>query len=279
MHKWGGVLQISFAFPRWNRRIAAMSRITLGLVVLTLASATFAQSGTPVAPPGNSSQPDTNSQGTPNASAPTVPSSVPPDSTNLIAIKTVKTVYPTEALGEKLQGQVIVKMVVSQAGDVESAEVVSGNPVLGRAAVDAAKQWKFKPFIRNGKPVKASVKLPFDFAFSDEITDTSPKTESASGASAAPTRVQIPQGLTQGMVVHKVQPTYPPQALMAGIKGTVLLAAVISKDGTVKELRVVSGPHALVEAAKGAVQQWRYRPYILNGEAVEVETRVEVHFQ
>jgi periplasmic protein TonB len=59
----------------------------------------------------------------------------------------------------------------------------------------------------------------------------------------------------------------------------VILAAVIGKDGNIKELRVISGPRALVDAAKGAVQQWRYRPYILNGDPVEVDTQISVNFQ
>jgi TonB family protein len=120
---------------------------------------------------------------------------------------------------DKLQGQVIVKMVVSETGDVESTEVVSGNPVLDSAAVGAAKKWKFRSFIKNGKAVRASVKLPFDFAFSDEVSDISPKGVSAGGVPAAPERVHVPPGLTQGMVIHKVQPTYPPQSLLASIKG------------------------------------------------------------
>jgi TonB family protein len=81
----------------------------------------------------------------------------------------VKAAYPIEAQLEKLQGEVVLKIVVSETGDVESAEVVSGHPVLAKAAVDAVKKWKFQPFIRNSKPVKASVKLPFDFAFSDKV--------------------------------------------------------------------------------------------------------------
>jgi len=189
----------------------------------------------------------------------------------------VKAAYPPAAVPEKLQGQVIVRIVVDENGDVEAAEVISGNPVLGRAAVDVAKQWKFRPYIRNGKPVKAAIKLPFNFAFSDQITDISPKTESASGTSGAPTRVQVSSGVIQGMLIHKVAPTYPPQAFLAEIEGAVLLAAVIGKDGSIKELRVISGPHALVEAAKGAVQQWRYRPYVMNGEPVEVDTQIVVN--
>jgi protein TonB len=80
------------------------------------------------------------------------------------------------------------------------------------------------------------------------------------------------------MVVHRVAPVYPPEAKRARIQGTVVLAAVIGKDGRIKGLNVISGPSMLVDAAVGAVQQWRYRPYVLQGEPVEVDTTITVNF-
>ncbi len=92
-------------------------------------------------------------------------------------------------------------------------------------------------------------------------------------------RVRVSQGVTRGMVLRKIEPTYPKIALGARITGVVLLKAVISKDGVIKELEVVSGHPMLVPAAIEAVKQWRYRPYLLNGEPVEVETNITVTFQ
>jgi periplasmic protein TonB len=92
-------------------------------------------------------------------------------------------------------------------------------------------------------------------------------------------RVRISQGVTKGMLLHKVEPPYPKLALAARITGVVLLKAIISKDGEIKELQVVSGHPILVPAAIDAVKQWRYRPYLLNGEPVEVETNIAVTFQ
>jgi len=85
--------------------------------------------------------------------------------------------------------------------------------------------------------------------------------------------------VTQGLVLHKVSPVYPPVAKQARIQGSVILQALISKEGSIKDLKVISGPRELVDAAIGAVQQWRYRPYVINGEPVEVETIVTVNFQ
>lgn len=82
----------------------------------------------------------------------------------------------------------------------------------------------------------------------------------------------------EGNLIHKVQPDYPPLARQARIQGAVVLQAVISREGTIENLQVLSGPPMLVPAALAAVRQWRYRPYFLNGEAVEVETQVTVNF-
>ncbi len=93
-----------------------------------------------------------------------------------------------------------------------------------------------------------------------------------------PQRVRISQGVTKGMVVHQVQPAYPPIARAARIQGDVILKAVISKDGEIQDLQLVSGHPMLVPAAIDAVRQWRYRPYLLNGQPVEVETTITVIF-
>ena len=82
----------------------------------------------------------------------------------------------------------------------------------------------------------------------------------------------------EGNLIHRVQPEYPALAKMARVQGAVVLHAVISKQGTIEGLEVISGPPALVEAAVDAVRQWRYRPYYLNDEPVEVDTQVTVNF-
>jgi protein TonB len=95
---------------------------------------------------------------------------------------------------------------------------------------------------------------------------------------ATPTRVRVSQGVSQGLLIHKVQPTYPPLARQARVQGTVVLTAVIGKDGSIQNLRVLSGHPMLSGSALEAVKQWRYKPYYLNGEPVEVETTINVNF-
>lgn len=82
----------------------------------------------------------------------------------------------------------------------------------------------------------------------------------------------------EGNVIYRVQPVYPPIAKQIRVQGLVVLRAIISKTGTIEHLTAVSGPPMLVKAAADAVQQWRYRPYLLNDEPIEIETEITVNF-
>jgi protein TonB len=95
---------------------------------------------------------------------------------------------------------------------------------------------------------------------------------------ATPQRVRVSQGVSAGLKVRDVKPNYPPLARQARISGTVVLHALISKDGSIENLTLISGHPMLAPAAIDAVKQWKYRPYLLNGEPVEVETEVQVNF-
>ena len=93
-----------------------------------------------------------------------------------------------------------------------------------------------------------------------------------------PQKLRVSSGVAAGMLVYQLKPTYPHIAIQAHIQGTVVLQAMIGKDGTVHDLHVISGPPLLVTAAMEAVKQWRYRPYLLNNEPVEVDTQINVNF-
>lgn len=97
-------------------------------------------------------------------------------------------------------------------------------------------------------------------------------------APVTPQRVRISQGVTRGLLVHRVEPTYPTLAKAARVQGTVVLTAIISKEGEIENLQLVEGHPMLVPAALSAVKQWRYKPYLLNGQPVEVETTITVTF-
>ncbi len=90
---------------------------------------------------------------------------------------------------------------------------------------------------------------------------------------------RITSQLSEGQLLNRVEPVYPHIAAISGIQGQVKLHAIIGRDGRIQSLSAVSGHSLLVRAALEAVEQWRYRPYVLNGETVEVETLITVNFK
>ncbi len=95
---------------------------------------------------------------------------------------------------------------------------------------------------------------------------------------SAPARARVTSGVMAGRLIHKVLPAYPPLARAMRMGGHVELQATISRGGTIENLRVTNGPTVFQQAALEAVKQWRYQPYLLNGQPVEVETTIEVDF-
>jgi protein TonB len=96
---------------------------------------------------------------------------------------------------------------------------------------------------------------------------------------AVPGTLRISQGVSQGLLIRRVQPTYPSTALAMRMQGVVQLEAIINKEGMITNLKTVSGDPVLARAAAGAVKQWRYKPYYLDGEPVEIQTQITVNFK
>lgn len=95
---------------------------------------------------------------------------------------------------------------------------------------------------------------------------------------ATPERIRVGGNVQAANLIHQVMPMYPEIAKTAHIQGTVVLHAIIAKDGTIMQLQYISGPPLLMRSAMAAVQQWRYRPTLLNGEPVQVDTTISVVF-
>jgi TonB family protein len=91
--------------------------------------------------------------------------------------------------------------------------------------------------------------------------------------------LSISQGVSQGLLYKKVAPTYPPTALRMRIEGAVELQATIAKTGEITNIKVLKGDPQLTKAASDAVRQWKYKPYLLNGEPVEIQTEITVNFR
>jgi protein TonB len=103
------------------------------------------------------------------------------------------------------------------------------------------------------------------------------------GEGSAPTPVlqtlNVSQGVSQGLLTKKVQPIYPRNALSMHIEGSVEVMATISKTGDISHVKVLSGDGQLAKAATDAVKQWKYKPYLLNGDPVEIQTQITINFK
>jgi TonB family protein len=207
--------------------------------------------------------------------------------------------YPPLARQARIQGQVILKAHISKTGDVENLQLISGHPMLAPAAIEAVKQWKYRPFLLNGEPVKVETNVTVNFTLADK-----PAAEGEGVAGDVPggipggipgdhasgvigvvsntpngaTRVRVSSGVAQGLLIKKVAPQYPADAREQHIQGVVVLRALIDKEGSVASAQVVTGPPELAPAAIEAVKQWKYRPYLLNGTPVIVDTQIQVNF-
>jgi protein TonB len=95
----------------------------------------------------------------------------------------------------------------------------------------------------------------------------------------APSSLRISQGVSQGLLLKKVPPVYPPMALQLRKEGTVELLTTINKQGSIANVKVLSGDAMLAKPAIDAVRQWKYRPYLLNGEPVEIQTQITINFK
>jgi protein TonB len=96
---------------------------------------------------------------------------------------------------------------------------------------------------------------------------------------AMPGTLQLSQGVSQGLLVKKIAPVYPPSALQLRKQGAVELLATVSKEGAITKVKVLSGDSMLVRAAVDAVRQWKYRPFLLNAEPVQIETQITINFR
>jgi TonB family protein len=208
-----------------------------------------------------------------------------------MVVKKAPPEYPALARKARLEGTVLIMVKVSKTGDVEDIQLISGHPILATAAVAAVKQWKYRPYLMQDLPVPFETRVSLSFVLPPEsgtqsnISGGVPPGQSAGTADIGGTEgvvpgqwVRVSAGVESGMIVKKVQPVYPQNAKHAHIQGIVTLNAQIDKQGDVVKLDLISGHPELVTAAMDAVKQWKYRPFLLNGEPRDVETQVQVSF-
>ena len=193
----------------------------------------------------------------------------------------VAPVYPPLAKQARIQGVVRLQASIAKDGTVLNLTVVSGHPLLIPAALEAVKQWRYEPTLLNNEPVEVITQIDVNFSLSGEGS-AAPLLGSESvpfslDETEEPKRIRVSARVQERKLLYNPEPVYPPLAEQARIRGFVKLVVLISTDGAVKEVRVVSGHPLLVPAAVDAVRQWRYRPTLLDGEPAEVISEIQVN--
>lgn len=221
---------------------------------------------------------------------------VPESVMRALRIQKIDPIYPPLAIQTHIEGAVVLNVVINASGDVESMALISGHPLLVNAAIDAVKQWKYTAYLHNGESIRVQTTVHLNFTLShdhesegtvtDGLLDLIPEGTVLQGVvgstpppgSPLPQRIRVSSGVSQGLLVTKVSPEYPPDARMQGVQGLVVLKVNIDTAGNVVQVELVSGHPLLVQAAIDSVSQWKYRPYLLNGTPIMVETQVQVTF-
>ena len=175
-------------------------------------------------------------------------------------IREVKPRYSEEAMRAGIEGTVEVEVTIEKDGSVKDARVIRSIPMLDEAALEAARQWRFKAF--QGDAITRTIELSFMLRPS----------LSSDGA------VRVGGNIKTPTKIHHVSPVYPPDAHAARVTGVVILETRIGADGSVEEARVLRSIPLLDQAAIDAVMQWRFVPTLLNGQAVPVIMTVTVNF-
>jgi TonB family protein len=209
------------------------------------------------------------------------------------------------------QGKVIEAAPVS-FDEWPPNRALSEDPRLREAAVKAVKQWEYRPYLLNGQPVEVETQVAVNFKTRYSTEDSSsggviggggvigvpggvgsvPGGFSGGGviggiigSGAPPPKVAVPrrqkvssEAMEANLLKHE-DPVYPPLARVAKIQGEVRLQARISKTGAVENLRGISGHPILIQPAMDAVRQWKYKPFLLDGEPIEAEGEIIVVFK
>jgi protein TonB len=165
--------------------------------------------------------------------------------------------YPDAARAAGVTGTVRVQVEVNVDGVVQDAQLVTSNPLLDQAALDAVRQWTFRPTLLNGKPTAVVM----------EIDINVPNIVRVGGAVRAPIKI-----------AH-ADPIYPPEAQAAGVQGVVILELLIGPEGRVEGTKVLKSVPPLDDAASAAVKQWAFTPTLLNGVPAWILYNVTVTFQ
>lgn len=178
------------------------------------------------------------------------------------------------AVGEG--GDVVLSLTITKTGSAQDISVITGPEGLRAAAIKAVKRTKQKPILVNGSPLAHPTMMVVTFKGEKghpQVREFIPG--GVPGCITVPVRVRVAPRVMETLLLKRIDPVYP-QAIQVQGPQTVALQIFVGKDGSVVEAVKVTGPDELGPLAVEAVKQWKYRPYLLNGEPVGVETSVEI---
>jgi len=227
----------------------------------------FAANGSPATPSASGgSQPQAESPGSPR------PIKVESGIMAGQVIKRADPVYPSVAKASRVQGTVVLSAIIGKDGTVEKLTPVSGPPMLIASALDAVRQWQYKPYLLNGQPIEVQTTINVNYTL--EGNDPASNSRPQSSLQPQHSVSSMPQ------VVFKVEPEYTTQAKAAKVNGVVTLSLVVNKQGLPTNVHVVKSlESSLDKNAVATVQQYRFKPALENGQPVEKPIHVEINYQ
>ncbi len=199
-----------------------------------------------------------------------------------LALKRVEPVFPREAINARVNGAVVCRVVVGKDGKVREATVISGPEMLRKNYLEAIRQWEYRPYLLNGQPVEVitqvtlTIQMGAPSANGEVLPSTIGTAQPPSATPPPPGRVRVSSGLMYGRKISGADVNLPPDAAMES--GSVVLRIIVSKTGEVQEITRLIGPPQRTKAVTAAVATWKYKPYLINGEPIEVETQVIINW-
>jgi TonB family protein len=188
----------------------------------------------------------------------------------------VNPIYPAEAKANHVEGPIILHAIISKTGEVRYLNVVSGPAELRTSAIDAIRQWTYRPYLLNGEPTEVETTITVNYKFEDPRDSQSPNDEYASGVVPK----KIGGGVSAPVLIYTVPPEYSEQAKKEKVGGTVLVNFWVDEQGRTKHVRVLRGVgDGLDEKALEAVKQYKFSPAMEGGKPVLVELKTEINFK
>jgi TonB family protein len=176
--------------------------------------------------------------------------------------------FPKGARKDHVEGEVSFKGTVLPDGTMDEIAEMAGAPVLVSATREMLETWRFNPATRNGQPIAARLLFTVRYEHNNVQWRQTP----IDPANYTQMRIRVSQAVLQAIRIKETPPRSP------GVRGTVVMTVIVGTDGRVQGLKILQGNPLINPAAEDAVRQWQYRPYLINGVPVEVESQITINF-